>query len=123
MKKIVLILCLLAVPGLLVPASAARAAYVTGLEISNRCDSDVTADIQSCVHYIAGVIDYHMLLESMGKAPNVSFCIPPEVSMQQAAVLVMAYMRTAPEYNGYAAAASVPMAMEKAFPCKTDQKR
>lgn len=97
--------------------------YVSSAELASTCQSERSQDIYACMNYIAGVIDYHVLMQSLGTAPTIDFCLPESINMQKAAVIVMAYMRAAPQNDDFIAAAAVPMAMNKAFPCAPDTPR
>lgn len=98
---------------------AASAGYMSGTDFVTKCLSEKKEDVYGCVHYVAGVIDYHMVIQSLGTAPpTLAFCIPPSISMTQAAFLVLTYLRTEPQNEGFVAAMAVPMALNKAFPCK-----
>lgn len=95
----------------------AAAMYMTSADLARTCLSERSQDIYACTNYIAGVVDYHILMQSFGTAPTIDFCMPEYISMQQAAVIVMAYMRTAPQNDDFIAATVVPLALHKAFPC------
>lgn len=98
--------------------SKAAAMYRTSADLARVCLSERSQDIYACTNYIAGVIDYHVLMQSLGTTPTIDFCLPDSVSMQQAAVIVMAYMQGAPQNDDFIAATVVPMALHKTFPCK-----
>ncbi len=103
---------------LLVPSRPAAAMYVSGADLTRNCLSDKKHDIYACVHYVAGVIDYHTVMQSVGTAPTLSFCIPPTVSVTEAAFVVLTYLRTQPMHQGFVAAMAVPLALNKTYPCK-----
>lgn len=98
--------------------SPAQAMYVSGNELVQKCMSQRKEDIYGCVHYVAGVIDYHVVMQSLGTAPTLPFCIPAGVSVTEAAFTVLTYLRAQPQHEGFIAAMAVPMALNKAFPCK-----
>lgn len=104
--------------GLLWPQRGAEAMYVSGGDLVRNCMSDKKQDIYACVHYVAGVIDYHIVMQSLGTAPTLPFCIPPSISITESAFIVLTYLRTQPQHEGFIAAMAVPMALNKAFPCK-----
>ena len=95
----------------------ASAMFMSSADLGRMCLSDRSQDIYGCTNYIAGVIDYHALMQSFGTAPTIDFCLPESVSKQQVAVIVMAYMRTSPQNDDFVAATVVPLALNKAFPC------
>lgn len=103
---------------LLAPVRPSAAMYVSGGDFVKACLSDEKHNVYSCVHYVAGVIDYHLVMQAVGTAPTLSFCIPPNISITQAAFVVLTYIRSQPQHEGFVAAMAVPLALNKAFPCK-----
>ncbi len=107
----------------------AAAMYVSGADLVTNCLSDKKHDVYACVHYVAGVIDYHTVMQSVGTAPSLPFCIPPTVSVTEAAFTVLTFLRAQPMHQGFVAAMAVPIALNKAYPCpkpapkKTDKKK
>lgn len=122
MKKTRICAVLMALASLLW-AAPSQAMYFSSAELAVKCMSDRPEDIHDCTSYVAGVIDYHLLLQSMGTVPTMPFCMPESISMQQAAVVVMAYLRTAPQHDAFVAAAAIPLAINKAFPCREPKKK
>lgn len=102
----------------LVAARPAAAQYLTGEELVRNCISENKQDNTACIYYITGVIDYHAVLQSLAIAPTIDFCLPETITKEQAAVLVLAYMRQQPQHDPFAAATVVPMALNKVFPCR-----
>ena len=96
----------------------AAAQYVMTKDLARDCLSDKRERMAGCIYYITGVIDYHFLMQSFGTAPTIDFCLPESISKEQAAVIVMAYLRTSPQNDDFIAAATIPLALNKAFPCK-----
>jgi len=115
MKNALAALCLLSCLCLLPRPAAAQ--YVMTKDLARDCLSDKKEKVASCIYYITGVIDYHFLMQSFGTAPTIDFCLPESISKEQAAVLVMTYLRTSPQNDDFIAAAVVPLALNKAFPC------
>lgn len=97
--------------------------YVTGEELVRNCISESKQDNTACIYYIAGVIDYHSVLQSLAIAPTIDFCMPASISKEQAAVLVLAYMRQSPQHDAFIAATSIPLALNKVFPCRRAPKK
>jgi hypothetical protein len=70
-------------------ASPAQAARFSGSYLYQLCamDKDGKEMVQgghtACQSYIAGVIDYHSVLQSMKIAPRVDICIPRSVTSAQ----------------------------------------
>lgn len=101
----------------------AGAIYVTGEELVRGCISTNKQDNTACIYYIAGVIDYHSVLQSLAIAPTIDFCLPDSISKEQAAVLVLAYMRQSPQHDAFIAATSIPLALNRVFPCRRAPKK
>lgn len=102
---------------------AASAQYVATSDLLKMCMSEDKTDMRGCVHYVAGVIDYHIMMQSLGTAPTIDFCLPQSITMPQAAVIVVAYLRQNPGHDAFIAAGSIPLAMNKVFPCKPPAKK
>jgi len=96
----------------------AWAQYLSTSELARLCIGDKNEQMSACINYIAGVIDYHTLMMSFGTAPTIDFCIPESISKEKAAVVVMAYLKTSAQHDAFTAAATIPLALNKAFPCK-----
>jgi hypothetical protein len=102
----------------LCPARPARAQFVATRELEHECLSKKKEDIAACVNYVAGVVDYHVMLQSLGTAPTIDFCLPASITKEQAAMIVMAYLSTRPQHDAFIASAAIPLALNKAFPCR-----
>ena len=102
---------------LLVSPRPAVAMYVSGADLITNCLSEKKQDVYACVHYVAGVIDYHTVMQSVGTAPSLPFCIPQGVSVTEAAFVVLTFLRAQPMHQGFVAAMAVPLALNKAYPC------
>lgn len=113
-----LMFCTLLLGALLAAPRPAAAQFLTGEELVRNCISENLQDKTACIYYITGVIDYHAVLQSLAIAPTINFCLPAEITKEQAAVLVLAYMRQQPQHDPFAAATVVPMALNKVFPCR-----
>ena len=96
----------------------AIAANMTGGALVALCQSDDRADKRSCHGYIAGIIDYHRLIKSLGTAPGVDFCIPESVSFNQITELVVTYINRQNQHMGFIASPAVTLALFKNYPCK-----
>lgn len=116
MRRIPLTVFLAALTAL--AAKPAAAIYMTAGELTQGCMAERPKDISNCLGYIAGVIDYHVMLQSLGTAPTIDFCLPDNVSIEDAAVVVMTYLRAAPHNSAFIAAPAIPMALNATFPCK-----
>lgn len=121
-KKTVLvaILCLMSV----VPATA-NAARFTGNYLLEMCavDKDGKELVQGghalCQAYIAGLLDYHNLIRSMGAAPSVDFCVPDAAPLNKLQNDVAAYLyKNKNEHGSFVASPGVALALYGAYPCK-----
>jgi hypothetical protein len=116
MKKALLLTGILL--ALVAAPRAARAQYVSGAELERACLSRQREQTAACINYIAGVIDYHTLLQSFGTAPTIDFCLPATLPVQDAALVVLQYLRTHRQHMAFIASTAVPLALNEAFPCK-----
>ena len=115
MKKPLAFFCLLLALGIC--PRPAEAIFMTGKDLNRSCMSDTQKDLYDCMGYIAGVIDYHMMLQSLGTAPTIDFCLPENISIEQATVVVLKYLRSAPQNGDFIAAPVVTLALHDSFPC------
>ena len=102
---------------------AARAQFVTTADLERSCLSKKREEIAACLNYIAGVIDYHTLTQSFGTATTIDFCLPDTMTIQDAAVTVMQYLREHPQHDAFIASAAVPLALNESFPCTPKPKK
>ena len=103
----------------------ARAAQFSGKYLLSMCAQDekgkeVTPGGHiACQAYIAGILDYHALIKSMGTAPGIDFCVPENAPMNAIHDKVQAYiMRNRQQHNSFIAAPGVALGLYNAFPCK-----
>ncbi len=72
-----------------------------------------------CQAYIAGLLDYHNLLRSLGTAPGIDFCVPDDVSLNEMQVRVASYIFKKQQNHGaFIASPGVALALFDAYPCK-----
>jgi hypothetical protein len=103
----------------------AQAARFSGDYLLHVCASDkdgkelVPGGHIACQAYIAGVLDYHNLIRSLGTSPSVDFCIPESVDMNTLQKNVVWYlMKNRQQHAKFVAAPAVAMAMLAFYPCK-----
>lgn len=72
----------------------------------------------ACQSYIAGLIDYHSLLRSLGTAPNVDICVPNTTKLKDLQDVVYVYLKENPHHDAFIAAPAVTLALFEYFPCK-----
>ena len=107
---ILLIFCMM-------PNIPAKAANITGTQLQAYCESSDPKDVMSCANYIAGIIDYHVFMKSMGAEPAFGFCIPDNVTIEEISFIVMKYLQNIPEQGGFIAVQTVLMALNREYPC------
>ena len=72
----------------------------------------------ACQSYIASIVDYQKLMQSMNVAPIIDFCVPNTVSMNRLQDVVWAYLRQNSQHAQFIAAPAVTLALSDAYPCK-----
>lgn len=77
----------------------------------------------ACQSYIAGIIDYHNLLRSLGTAPNIDLCVPSSVTLSELQDIVGNYLETNAQHDAFIAAPAVSLALFENFPCKANKKQ
>ncbi len=95
---------------------AAQAGFVSTASLEAACTSDKKEQIAGCLNYIAGVLDYHILMQSFGTQPVIDFCLPDTITIEDAGVAVMKYLKSHPQHDALASAI-VPLAMNDTWPC------
>lgn len=109
------------------PAGAARFSgeylmYVCGRDENGK--ELVSGGHIACQAYIAGVLDYHNLIRSMGAAPGVDFCVPENVDMYHLQDQVLSYIfRHREQHAKFVASPGVALALYSAYPCKGAKKK
>ncbi len=98
-------------------SSPAAAAYITGSDLLAECQSDNAKDVFGCMNYVAGVIDFQVMQQSMGTEPSVDFCLPEDLTIEKAAVTVMLYLEKNPQNGSFIAAPAVSLALGESYPC------
>lgn len=98
-------------------------ALMTGKTLVLLCTSKEKEDQVGCQSYIAGVVDYHNLLKSLGTAPTVNFCLPKGLSMAQMKAVITRYIIQRTEHQDFIAAPAVAMALYNAYPCAKPRRR
>ena len=72
-----------------------------------------------CQAYIAGLLDYHNLLRSLGTAPGIDFCVPDDVGLNEMQVRVASYIFKKQQNHGaFIASPGVALALFDSYPCK-----
>lgn len=103
-------------------------AYISGSYLLNICkreqDGSETAlgASTACQAYIAGIIDYHKLLRSLGTAPSLDFCVPNTASLNQLQKLIWKYLEKNAHHDAFNAAPAVVLALFEKYPCPRRRK-
>ena len=113
--SVLIFLCLL---------SSAQAARFSGDYLLQVCGVDeegqelVEGGHIACQAYIAGVLDYHNLIRSLGTAPSVDFCVPDSATMNDVHGRVTSYIfKNKHEQGPFIAAPGVALGLFNAYPC------
>ena len=103
------------------PAEAARfsAAYLMKICGVDAGGNEVTPGSHAaCQSYISGVIDYHNMLRSMKIAPEIDFCIPETVTLNEIHLTVLRYLQRNPQHDAFVAAPAVLLGLYEKYPCR-----
>lgn len=95
-----------------------QAAMMSGDALATMCASKKERDLFSCQSYIAGVIDYHVLIKGLGTAPSVDFCLPSEIKMDDIRLIMLDYFEGNKQHSSFVASPAVALALFGIFPCK-----
>ena len=116
---------LLLIAFLLIFPQSARAAQFSGSYLMHVCGSDAKGKELAvgghitCQAYIAGVLDYHNLLRSLGTAPSVDFCVPENAELKTLQRQVFSYVfKNRQQHSSFTAAPAVALSLYNAYPCK-----
>lgn len=108
------------------PAQAARFSgdYLLQVCASDKNGKELTPGGHiACQAYIAGLMDYHNLLKSMGAAPGLDFCVPEQTSLYAVQSKVTSYIfRNQQDQGPFIASPGVAMALFMAYPCDGGKK-
>jgi hypothetical protein len=106
------------------PASAQTSGFFSGGYLLELCRSDakgkevVKGGHTACQAYIAGIIDYHKLMKTLGTAPTIDFCVPNTESMKKLQDIVWVYLAKNKQHSEFIAAPAVTLALYDYYPCK-----
>lgn len=103
---------------MIIAAPSAKAAFITGGDLLRLCRMETEEANDSCQGYVAGVVDYHNLIRSLGTAPSVDFCIPEDATIADVTDVVLNHLIEYPEHDNFIAAPAVAMALFLNFPCR-----
>ncbi len=98
-------------------------AFISGSYLMNICQRNkngqemVKGAFVTCQSYIAGIIDYHKLLKSLGTAPSLDFCVPNTTKLNDVQDIVWTYLNNNTQHDEFNAAPAVTLALHQIFPC------
>lgn len=101
----------------------ARAIQVSGIYLLELCGKNengseiVVGGHAACQAYIAGVIDYHSILQAGKALPNLSICIPETVTLSELHDVVLNYLQNSPQHDSFAGAPVVTLALRQIYKC------
>lgn len=120
----------LAALALMIWGAPVQAARFSGDYLLQMCASDengkelVPGGHIACQAYIAGVLDYHNLISSMGTSPSVDFCVPEDVGLNQLQQNVASYIfKHKKQHGAFVASPGVALGLYTYYPCGKAQKK
>lgn len=75
----------------------------------------------ACQSYISGVIDYHKLMQTLGTAPTIDFCVPNTEPMTRLQLIVWKYLAENGQHSEFVAAPAVTLALYEYYPCQAPE--
>jgi hypothetical protein len=99
------------------------AGFFSGRYLLQLCQSDakgreiLKGGHTACQSYIAGVIDYHKLMKTLGTAPTIDFCVPNTEPMERLQLIVWKYLVENGQHSQFVAAPAVTLALYEYYPC------
>lgn len=100
------------------------AAYLLALCKRDAAGSETVAGgAAACQSYIAGIVDYHNLLRSLGTAPGIDFCVPANAKLNDLQTVVWRYLDKNAHHDAFNAAPAVALALNAHYPCQAAGKK
>lgn len=99
-------------------------ALISGEYLYQVCERDekgrevVKGGHTTCQAYIAGLVDYHHLLRSLGTAPSIDVCVPNTVKLADLQDIVWQYLEDNEHHAAFNASPAVGLALFEVFPCE-----
>ncbi len=103
--------------------------FFSGAYLQKLCERDakgkeiVKGGHTACQAYIAGTIDYHKLMKSLGTAPTIDFCVPNTEKMSKLQDIVWIYLKENGQHTDFIAAPAVTLALYEYYPCPKKSSR
>ena len=101
---------------MLLLSAQSQAAFYTGSDLLQRCESDSAVRYGACLGYIMAVVDVRENLAWLEVFPK-TICAPESASSGQLVKVVTKYLNENPEQLHNSAGGSVQNALFSAFPC------
>lgn len=97
---------------------ASPAAALTGNDLADHCNLELSEDQIFCLAYVAGVYDAHIELERSGYLTTGStICRPDKATYKQMGKIFMGYIDSHPEQLHLTASILVLVSLQEAWPC------
>lgn len=99
------------------------AGFFSSAYLQALCESDakgrekVKGGHTACQSYIAGIIDYHKLMRTLGTAPTIDFCVPNTEPMSRLQDIVYTYLAANAQHTQFIAPPAVALALYEIYPC------
>jgi hypothetical protein len=102
---------------LLLQSAQSQAAFQTGSDLLQKCESDSAAQYNACAGYVIGLVDYQGTLVAWSLVEKPIFCTPDNARASQLVKVVTKWLNEHPEKLHQSASSSVPIALYDALPC------
>lgn len=87
--------------------------------INERGGETVEGGHTTCQAYIAGIMDYHNLSDTLGTGSTVDFCVPKDIDLFTLQKAVLAYLKAnISQHKSFSAAPAVVLALNQNYPCE-----
>lgn len=99
------------------------AGFFSSAYLQALCESDakgretVKGGHTACQAYIAGIVDYHKLMRTLGTAPTIDFCVPNTEPMSRLQDIVYTYLAANAQHTQFIAPPAVALALYEIYPC------
>ena len=102
---------------MLLLSAQSQAAFYSGSDLLQRCESDSDAPYNTCAGYIMGIVDYQDTLLGWSYLDEPKFCVPLSATGTQLVKVVTKRLNEHPEHLDFSAPSLVANALNDAFPC------
>ena len=102
---------------MLLLSAQSQAAFLTGSDLLQRCESASDTAYNACVGYIMGIVDYQDTLVAWSNLDKPFFCAPGSATAGQLVKVVTKWLNEHPEELHLAASSRTANSLSRAFPC------